>query len=128
MDREEFAQIRHLLGKSQKQMAQLLGISLKAVQSFEQGWRNIPVHAERQILFLLAKKRRKKEKAQNCWAIMNCPMERRKTCPSWEFDCGDSCWFISGTMCHGEVNNNWEEKMKKCRECKVLKVILPDEQ
>jgi len=35
-------------------MAQLLGTSLKAIQSFEQGWRNIPVHIERQMLFLLA--------------------------------------------------------------------------
>ena len=38
-------------------MAQILGSSLKAVQSFEQGWRKIPVHVERQMLFLLAMKK-----------------------------------------------------------------------
>ncbi|MFH0813428.1 MAG: hypothetical protein V2A69_11415 [Pseudomonadota bacterium] len=51
MDKQEFSHIRHQLGKSQKQTAQLLGISLKAVQSFEQGWRNIPIHIERLVLY-----------------------------------------------------------------------------
>jgi len=44
MDKREFSQIRSGLEKTQDQLAQLLGISIKAVQSFEQGWRNIPVH------------------------------------------------------------------------------------
>jgi len=29
------------MGKTQKQLAQVLGISLKAIKNFEQGWRNI---------------------------------------------------------------------------------------
>lgn len=33
--------IRQDLLKTQKQITELLGISLKAVQSFEQGWRSI---------------------------------------------------------------------------------------
>ena len=37
MNKKEFSQIRQHLGKTQNQTAQLLGISLKAVQSFEQG-------------------------------------------------------------------------------------------
>jgi DNA-binding XRE family transcriptional regulator len=53
MDKTEFSQIRHRLGKTQAQIAQLLGVSPKAIQSFEQGWRNIPTHVERQLLFLL---------------------------------------------------------------------------
>ena len=57
MEKKEFSEIRHHLGKTQLQMAQLVGVSLKAIQSFEQGWRNIPVHTERQVLFLLASKK-----------------------------------------------------------------------
>ena len=57
MEKKQFSEIRRHLGKTQLQMAQLLGISLKAIQSFEQGWRNIPVHIERQVLFLLASKK-----------------------------------------------------------------------
>jgi DNA-binding XRE family transcriptional regulator len=41
MNKKELSKIRQRLGKSQKEMAQLLAISLKAVQSFEQGWRNM---------------------------------------------------------------------------------------
>lgn len=41
MDKMEFSIIRRTLGKTQKEVAQLFGISLKAVQSFEQGWRRI---------------------------------------------------------------------------------------
>ncbi len=54
MDQQEFSQIRQYLGKTQSQMAQLLGTSPKAIQSFEQGWQSVPVHIERQLLFLMA--------------------------------------------------------------------------
>ena len=57
MRSKEFSKIRHHLGSTQLQIAQLLGTSVKAIRSFEQGWRNIPVHAERQVLFLLASKK-----------------------------------------------------------------------
>lgn len=53
---KEFYSIRENLGKTQKQMSYLLGISLKAVQSFEQGWRSIPAYVERLSLFLLTLK------------------------------------------------------------------------
>jgi DNA-binding XRE family transcriptional regulator len=56
MDKKIFAQIRAYLGKTQKQMAQLMGISNKAIESFEQGWRNITPHIERQLYFLLSRK------------------------------------------------------------------------
>jgi len=61
MKKDEFVHIRKELGKTQKQMAELLGTSLKAVHSYEQGWRRIPIHAERQMLFLFAQKREKDE-------------------------------------------------------------------
>ena len=38
----EIRQIRELLGKSQREFAGLLGVSLRAVQSYEQGWRSVP--------------------------------------------------------------------------------------
>jgi DNA-binding XRE family transcriptional regulator len=50
MNKKEIALIRSQVGKTQKQMAQLLGISIKSLQSFEQGWRRVPVHIERQSL------------------------------------------------------------------------------
>jgi DNA-binding XRE family transcriptional regulator len=66
MDRKQFSKIRQRLGKSQREMAQLLAISIKAVQSFEQGWRNVPAHVERQALFLLAMKE-SQDGGKACW-------------------------------------------------------------
>ena len=44
MDRKEFTYFRKRLNKTQKQLAELLGASLKAVHSYEQGWRAVPGH------------------------------------------------------------------------------------
>ena len=125
MQREEFTEIRRLLGKTQKQMAQLLGVSLKAIQSFEQGWRNVPVHVERQVLFLLVQKHAANGDAPACWEDLNCPEKLRAQCPAWEFNTPHLCWFINGTVCGGEVQDNWREKMKRCRNCKILVKQLP---
>ncbi len=123
MDKHEFSEVRRRLGKSQKEMSQLLAVSLKAVQSFEQGWRNIPVHVERQALFLLAMKKARKESTP-CWEVQACPTELKEKCPAWEFQSGHLCWFISGTICQGEVQANWQNKMNICRECKVFNSML----
>ncbi len=57
MDSKEFAVFRKKLDKTQKAMANLLGVSIKAIHSYEQGWRTIPPHVERQMFFLMARKR-----------------------------------------------------------------------
>jgi Helix-turn-helix len=125
MDKESFSKIRHRLGKTQKQLAQLLGTSPKTIQSFEQGWRNIPVHAERQVLFLVALKRIRKKRNKPCWAVRKCPMESKQNCPAWEFQAEHVCWFISGTICEGRVQKSWQQKMKLCRECEVFRSMVP---
>ena len=125
MKEREFSAIRWYLGKTQSQMAQLLGVSYKAIQSFEQGWRNIPVHTERQILFLLAMKESPKENRRVCWEIRKCRMENRRNCPAWEFHAGRFCWFINGTICQGRTQESWQKKMKICRRCKVFQSIFP---
>ncbi len=122
MTQKEFSRIRTQLGKTQKEMAQLLGSSLKAVQSFEQGWRNIPVHIERQLLFLVALKHSgKRDRERKCWAMKDCPKETREKCPAWEFHSGDLCWLINGTICHGEPQKTWQKKMAMCRKCEVFR-------
>ena len=126
MKKKEFSKIRLYLGKTQSQMAKLLGTSLKAIQSFEQGWRNIPVHIERQVLFLLAMKKPRPKQVQPCWAMRKCPMEAMQNCPAWEFQAGHLCWFINGTVCEGEVQESWHKKMKMCRQCNVFQSVLPN--
>jgi len=126
MDSKEFSQIRHLLGKTQAELARLLCVSPKAIQSFEQGWRNIPASAERQLLFLLSMKRSVDKDTGPCWEIRNCPAEWRENCTAWEFKAGYFCWFINGTFCKGECQENWEKKIKLCRQCEVFRLMLPE--
>jgi len=125
MEKKEFSKIRRHLGKTQGQLAQLLGTSHKAIQSFEQGWRKIPVHIERQVLFLLGLKKSPRQKNRPCWVIRGCPMEVKENCPAWEFRVGHLCWFINGTICHGRVQESWRKKMKICRQCKMFRPMLP---
>ena len=120
MDREKFLQARKKLGKTQKQIAELLGTSIKAIHSYEQGWRSVPAHAERQVFFLLSRMRGSHKGQKMCWVIKKCPSERKKRCPAWEFHAGRLCWFINGTICEGTVQKNWQEKMKICRGCEVF--------
>ena len=121
MHNQEFQTLRQKLQKTQKQLSELLGISLKAVQSFEQGWRKVPVHIERQILFLLTLQKKRANDARPCWDVRNCSMETRRDCPAWEFETGSLCWFINGTMCQGKPQTNWSSKMKVCWKCEVFR-------
>jgi len=120
LNHNEFSLLRQKLQKTQKQMASLLGTSLKAIQSFEQGWRKVPVHIERQLLFLMSTKQVTSGKSRPCWDIRNCPSENREACPAWEFNMGGLCWFINGTICQGKVQGNWAKKMKVCQHCEVF--------
>lgn len=124
MNSKGFLRARKKLGKTQKQMAELLGTSLKAIHSYEQGWRNVPVHVERQLLFLVSRKRGDQKGQKSCWVVKKCPPKRKKQCPAWEFHAGKLCWFINGTICEGHVQKNWHEKMKLCRSCEVFMVLL----
>jgi hypothetical protein len=122
MKSEELVKIRQEMGKTQKEIGSLLGTSLKAIQSYEQGWRPVPDHVERHLYFLLVL--RKIKMIQPCWVIKNCPPEKRERCPAWELQSGHLCWFINGTVCNGKVARSWKSKMEICKKCEVLKPIL----
>jgi hypothetical protein len=123
MHKEEFAKLRKRLGKTQSQMAALLGTSLKAVHSYEQGWRAVPGHVERQLFFLISRMRGRKV-SKPCWVVRGCSPDRKRQCPAWEYRAGTLCWFINGTVCEGTAQKDWQEKMKICRNCKVLTSLL----
>lgn len=126
MDSSEFVKFRNSLNKTQQQIAELLGVSVKAVHSYEQGWRNVPTHVERQLYFLLSSLKQGAEAIKPCWTIKKCPPERKKKCPAWEFRAGEFCWFINGTVCECKAQNSWKDKIKICKECEVLQVLLAE--
>jgi DNA-binding XRE family transcriptional regulator len=123
MNKNEFSSARTRLGKTQVQMAELLRVSPKAIQSYEQGWRSVPEHVERQLLLLISLKEGS-GKRRTCWSIRKCSMDQRSECPAWEFKAGNLCWFINGTLCEGKAQRNWKAKMKICRSCDVMSALL----
>ena len=126
MDKHEFTAIRKYLGKTQKEIATLLGIAEKTVCSYEQGWRNTPDHVERQLIFLLSRIRKSSIIKKNCWELKKCPEEKRNKCPAWEYDSGRYCWLINGTICECATQKNWHEKIQICKNCAVMKQILDE--
>ena len=69
MDSKEFISIRTKLKKTQKQMALLLGTSIKAIHSYEQGWRSVPPYAERQMFFLVSRLAENRKRRKPCLSI-----------------------------------------------------------
>ena len=57
MEKEEFVVARMKLDETQKEMSQRLGVPIKALYTYEQGWRSILTHVERQAFFLLSPKK-----------------------------------------------------------------------
>jgi hypothetical protein len=119
MDPREFKRFRKKLNKTQKQLAQLLGVSLKAIHSYEQGWRVVPPAVERHIYFLIALQALIKNH-RPCWEIKNCPPSHRAQCPAAEFYAGKMCWLVNGSYCAGSDQGSWKAKMNICRTCPVF--------
>jgi DNA-binding XRE family transcriptional regulator len=124
LNKSEFAVSRKKLGKTQKQLAELLGMALKTVHSYEQGWRKIPPHIERQMFFLLCKQRTRHKTLTPCWEKKQCDLKLE--CPAWEFQSGHLCWFLSGTKCEEVEGLTSEEKTEKCRNCDILASLLAE--
>jgi hypothetical protein len=121
----QFVKCRRFLGKTQTELARLLGVSPKAVQSFEQGWRKVPVHAERQLLLLTYLKQAPPTGTVPCWEQRGCEPGVREACIAWEVRAGHLCWFLNGTLCQGKFQETWDKKMRLCERCEVFRAVMP---
>jgi len=115
-------QIRDHIGMTQAKVAQALGISIGAIQSYEQGWRETPTHVLVQLLVLAAAYRSSSSERQACWTITGCTSEKQKKCPCRCTD-GRLCWLVSGRMCAGHSASRCDD-LSVCMECPVVKQIL----
>ena len=127
MDSKEFIAFRTLLDKTQEQIAELLGVSVRTVRSYEQGWRIVPPHVERQMIFLVYLCNGNHKDQKPCWIVKKCSKEQKSNCPSWQYKLGTLCWFINGTICEGSARNNWQEKIGICRSCEMLSPLFNHE-
>jgi len=122
MGKAGFARARLLLGKSQRELARLLGISPKAVESYEQGWRKVPSNVERMLYFLLFKLNEKSFAHENpCWSTKCCSDESRKECLAYVTGEGHFCWFFTGGLCASAKASGIGERY--CYTCEVFSRI-----
>ena len=106
-------------------MAAALGISVKAVQSYEQGWRETPVRVMIQLLVLLALYRKQTMDDVPCWEIRRCPAAQRERCASFTVGRGQFCWFIGSKECRPDASSgNGRQAALPCMTCPVVRRLL----
>jgi DNA-binding XRE family transcriptional regulator len=113
--------IRAALGVSQSQAAALLGLSAKAVQSYEQGFRRVPAHVQRKAALLLYLRWRQEHGAPGpCWTASPCGPQAQARCPAFKLQAGDLCWMLTGTVCSGTPRESPAAKLARCQKCAVM--------
>ena len=117
--------IREELGLSQSELADLLAVSLRNIQSCEQEWRAPSPSLERSLILLLMAHRNGASMGKNaCWKQADCPAGMRSGCISFRSRQGHLCWLMTGTLCKGFRLRGWYDKMKMCMECDYFRLLL----
>ena len=118
--------VRRRMGMSQSEFADLMGVSLRTVQSCEQGWRNPSSSVEKAaILLLMAKRNGVDFSTHICWESVRCSKGEREACLVFKTRQGHLCWLLSGHICKGMRLHSWEDKKKLCSECDFFEELLP---
>lgn len=115
--------VRKRLGVTQSGMAELLRVSPKAVQSYEQGWRRLPQPLFAQLLVLLALHRDRSQTRPPCWDLTGCSKQDRSACPSSTLGSGRFCWFVSGKTCRRSTQRQ-DPGVMRCENCVVVARLL----
>ncbi len=126
----DIAAIRAELGLTQAELADLLGVSLRTIQSCEQGWRKPSAALEKTLLLHLMISRRGAGLSEiRCWEHVQCSQAAREACPGYRSGLGHLCWMLTGNICcsRGERVDDWEEKKAVCRECPFFRHLLRED-
>ena len=115
--------VRMLLGRTQSELAGALGISSKAVQSYEQGWRVVPARVLIQLLLLVALYRKQSGDDVPCWQVRRCDARQRSRCASYTIGDGRFCWFIGDKKCRPDDAASRRATLP-CMTCLVVKRLL----
>jgi len=121
--RDVMRTVRDALGMTQADLARTLRVSVRAVQSYEQGWRTLPAPLAIQLLTLLAVHKGHAEHGQPCWELAKCPAGARGECPSFHLAGGRFCWLIAGDTCCGRVPKKGDTTLP-CLSCPVTARLM----
>lgn len=115
--------VRDVLRMTQADMARTLRVSVRAIQSYEQGWRILPAPLTVQLLTLLAVYKGHAEHGKTCWQQTRCPAGARSNCPSFRLVGGRFCWLIAGDICGGRVPQT-DNTPLPCLNCPVTARLI----
>ena len=117
--------IRSEMGLSQSELAGLAGIGSRAIQSYEQGWRQPSPMVERMLLLLVMGHRNGGALSRfRCWTQKKCSSDVREKCIAYVTRQGHLCWFLTGTMCEGQRQSSWSDKLRLCLDCGFMRRLL----
>lgn len=116
---------RRAMSLSQTQLATVLGVSPRTVQSCEQGWRKPSPALEKSLLLLRIGHERGVDLCSNkCWDLKGCSESERTHCLAYRTRQGHLCWLVSGNLCAGRRVRTWDEKKAVCGECNFFNRLL----
>lgn len=122
----DLLKIREALGKSQSEFAELLGVSVRAIQSYEQGWRDTPPLVQKMaVLLMLLQHQQTCGKVQPCSKVNGCSAKVQADCRGAQLGGGHFCWIVTGNKHEGKELKSWDAKAAKCRKCDFLKQWMP---
>lgn len=61
----------------------------------------------------------------NCWEYKNCSVFEE--CPAYP-SFGNICFSIEGTLCGGEVQGTYAQKIQRCRECNFYGKLMEEKE
>lgn len=117
--------MREAVGWTQSETAYFLGVSKKAVESYEQGWRHPPQSVCKQLLTLLALQKGYPEGFRPCWEVMRCSPAVREACFCARKMRGHFCWLTCSANCHQHLGTH-DEKLTCCFHCPVVQQFCGD--
>lgn len=115
-------EVRRALGMTQSEFADVLGVSARAVQSYEQGWRAVPFSTYLHMFAVLASARRSALGDKPCWEVTGCPESKRAACRSPRLNSGLFCWLVAGRSCGGRGGR--KKGQPQCADCPVIRRLL----
>ncbi len=116
--------VRDKLGLSQSQLASVLGVSPRAVQSYEQGWRKPPQPFVTQLMTVLALHAGHPDHFTPCWSLTGCQDMQLRTCRAVTVGRGSFCWLLAGRACGKNKAEGRASGEIPCIGCAVMTNLL----